>query len=71
MIWVGYTDIDDPLAGDVVEGIIVIQEIDPVTKIPQVEFTCTSGRYKSLESDGDSYKIAFYAFRSFKWPLLP
>jgi len=67
----GITDIVDPLTTDTVEGVVVFQEIDPSTKTPQVEITCTSGRYKTEATDGSNYRNAFYTFRSHKWPLLP
>lgn len=67
----GGSDIVDPTTTDTVEGVVILQEIDPLAKTPVVELTCTSGRYKTLETDGSNYRNAFYAFRSHKWALLP
>ena len=59
----GITDIEDPLVGDMTQGIVLLQEIDPETKEVQVEFTATSG----VLVDG---RDEFYSFCSHKLPLI-
>ena len=68
----GYGDIIDPLMGNMAQGRIIIQEIDPVAKKPILEFTCTSGRFKSPNlDDPDFIQYDLYCFRAHKLPLLP
>ena len=68
----GYGDIIDPLTGNLSQGIVVLQEINPDTKEVQVEFTCTSGRFKSPETDSQEFfDQDLPVFRAYKLPLIP
>ncbi|MDR1913915.1 MAG: aryl-sulfate sulfotransferase [Clostridiales bacterium] len=67
----GITDIVDPLDGKMVLGKVLAQEIDPISNKALIEFTCTSGKYKTLDTDGPAYRTAFFSFRSHKYTMLP
>lgn len=67
----GFSDIVDPQAGNSAMHRLVLQEVDPVTREVQIEFTVSSGRYKDADTDGAGYRYDMFSFRAHKLPLLP
>lgn len=61
----GLADIADPLSGKLVQGKVIIHEVDPGTKTVQLGFTCSSGRYKNKD-EGKAFTVDLYSFRARK-----
>lgn len=65
-----FADISDPLSGEMVQGMVLIQEVNPITGKARLEFTCTSGRFKGKD-EGKKFTVDLYSFRTHKLTLIP